>query len=121
MTMKLLLVTSLLFTCFSTIIFAEDQGRLLFEKKCMSCHLLYKPKDTSKLKSPPLDVMVPQMREFIEDNKSVETHINDFVLDPTERKAICPAVDIFGLMPSLKGELTKEELAMIARWMVKHF
>ncbi|MFT7824642.1 MAG: hypothetical protein ABXS92_07760 [Sulfurimonas sp.] len=72
------------------------------------------------MKAPPLSIMVPRMREFIFDS-SVEEHINDFVLDPTERKAICPAVDIFGLMPSLKGKVTKEELAAIAEWIVENF
>lgn len=119
--MKTLLVIPFILTFLSTSIFADDQGRSLFEKKCISCHLIDKPKEKSAIKAPPIVVMVPRMREFIEDNKSVETHINEFVLDPTERKAICPAVDIFGLMPSMKGELTKEELAIIAKWMVDNF
>lgn len=119
--MKTLLVISLVLTYFSTQSFSAEEGRVLFEKKCLSCHLLSKPEVKSAIKAPPLSVMVPRMREFIEENKSVETHINEFVLDPTERKAICPAVDIFGLMPTMKGELTKEELAIIAKWMVDHF
>ena len=119
--MKPLLILFLIFTFFSTHSLAEKQGKRLFETHCLSCHLLYKPKDTSGIKAPPLEIMVPRMREFIPDNTTVEAHINDFVLDPTERKAVCPAVDIFGLMPSLEGNVTKEELARIAKWMVEHF
>lgn len=119
--MRTLLIFSLIFTFSSIQSVAGEEGSLLFEKHCMRCHLLYKPKDTGGIKAPPLEIMVPRMREFIPDNTTVEAHINDFVLDPTERKAVCPAVDIFGLMPSMEGNLTKEELARIAKWMVDHF
>lgn len=99
----------------------DHNGEELFKEKCISCHLIYKPADTSKLKAPPLQMMVWKLGQTFKDREKFEAHINDFVLEPSIKKARCPTVKRFGLMPSQKGKVTKEELAVIAEWIVDNF
>jgi len=55
-------------------------------------------------------------------NKGVE-FIKDYVINPTEAKAHCMPQKIkhFGLMPSQKGNVTLEELEVIANWMFENY
>jgi len=49
--------------------------------------------------------------------------IADYVLHPSKEKALCKPQKIkrFGLMPSQKGNVTKEELEKIAGWLYDNF
>ena len=76
----------------------------------------------SQIKAPPLQMMVWKLgKTFNHDRDKFEAHINDFVLNPSKEKALCPAVKRFGVMPSQKGKITKEELAIISEWIVDNF
>ena len=73
--MRKLLTVPFLWMLLTLFVSADDHnGKVLFEKKCMSCHLLNKPEDRSKMKAPPLGIMVPRMREFI-DGADRKTHV----------------------------------------------
>lgn len=83
--------------------------------------MIYKPSDKTTLKAPPLQMMAWRLNQLFDDPDELEMHIKDFVLNPTEEKALCPAVEWFGLMPSMEGNITKEELGIIAEWIVESF
>ena len=121
--MKKLLLSALVMVGLTSLGVADDHnGEELFKEKCISCHLIYKPEDMSQIKAPPLQMMVWKLgKTFNHDPEKFEAHINDFVLNPTIEKALCPAVKRFGVMPSLEGKITKEELAVIAEWIVENF
>ena len=115
---KTIFIIASLLTINSSVL-AKSQGEKIFEAKCMSCHTMGKPKDISKAVAPPIKgVMFHMNEEFANDKEMIEDHINDIVMNPTKEKAICKSVERFGLMPSQKGNLTKEELAIVAKWMV---
>jgi cytochrome c len=112
-----LLIASLL--TLNSSIFAKSEGKKIFETKCMSCHTMGMTEDIKKATAPPIKGVVFHMNEAFSNNKKmIEKHINDIVMNPTLDKAICQSVKRFGLMPSLKGSITKEELATVAKWMV---
>ena len=49
--------------------------------------------------------------------------ISEYALNPEKPKAVCMPQKIkrFGLMPSQKGNVSKEELQTIAAWMYENF
>ncbi|VAY87931.1 hypothetical protein MNB_ARC-1_556 [hydrothermal vent metagenome] len=103
----------------SSVANANSKGKELFMAKCTSCHTIGKPSNISNVVAPAIKgVMFHMNEEFANDKEMIEDHINDIVLNPTKEKAICKSVRRFGLMPSQKGNITKEDLALIAKWMV---
>jgi cytochrome c len=70
---------------------------------------------------PPVKGVMYHMREEFNNDEDIEAHIQDFVLEPTLEKALCKSVRRFGLMPSQKDNVTKEELKIISEWMTKNF
>jgi cytochrome c len=103
----------------STSLFANN-AKQLFESKCMSCHTIKPPKDKSTMVAPPMKGVMFHMVDEIKETQKIREHFNEFVLNPTKEKAICKSVKRFGLMPSLKGQITKEELAIVTDWILKN-
>lgn len=100
---------------------SEMEGKKLFEAKCAMCHSMSRPDGKTQQVAPPARGVVFHMSEAFDSKSDMIAHINDFVLDPTAEKAICKSVKRFGLMPSQKGAVSKEELATIADWMVNNY
>jgi uncharacterized membrane protein len=103
----------------STSLFANE-AKQIFEQKCMTCHTITPPKDKSTMLAPPMKGVMFHMADEIGDKEKIRAHFNDFVMDPTKEKAICKSVRRFGLMPSLKGQITKEELAIVTDWIIEN-
>ena len=99
---------------------AKDLGENLFIQKCAICHTLEIPKDRSKMVAPPARGIMFHMNEAFQNSKQVRNHILDFTINPTKEKAICRSVRRFGLMPSQKDLITKEELKIVAKWMINN-
>ena len=95
-------------------------GKELFVKKCATCHSLTIPQDKSKMKAPPARGVMFHMREAFGSDEKIKAHILDFVIEPSREKAICKSVKRFGVMPSLKGKVSQDELSVIADWMIKN-
>ena len=116
--MKTLLLALAILGTFQVNAFASN-GEELFEQKCASCHQINKPADKSSLIAPPLKGFMYHLSEHFKTKQEIKEHINSFVMNPTKETAVCRGVRRFGLMPSQKGLLTKEELNTIAEWMLK--
>lgn len=99
---------------------SEMDGGKLFSAKCAICHSMTQPTDESKVVAPPARGIMFHMSEAFKGKEEIKAHINDFVLAPSKEKAICKSVKRFGVMPSQKGAVSKEELAVIAEWMTKN-
>lgn len=99
---------------------ADMDGGKLFEAKCAVCHSMSKPSGQSTVVAPPARGIMFHMGEAFGSKEKIKNHINDFVLAPSKEKAICKSVKRFGLMPSQKGAVSKEELEVIAEWMVEN-
>ena len=78
--MRPLLIASLLYSFVTTAIIADDHnGEELFKEKCTSCHLIYKPKDMSQIKAPPLQMMVWKLgKTFNHDRDKFEAMMDEY-------------------------------------------
>lgn len=117
---KLLFVTILLF---SPLTYANSSGELLFDAKCATCHVKFRPSDVSTLVAPPLMGVMRHVKMTYATKEEAVRFITEYTLDPQESKSVCMTDKIkrFGLMPSQKGNVTKEELQVIAAWMYDNF
>ncbi|MEA3492168.1 MAG: hypothetical protein U9R27_09735 [Campylobacterota bacterium] len=117
---KILLASTLLLTSFSV---ADDTTEKLFDSKCATCHSKTRPTDMSKVVAPAImGVMRHIKMSYPQKEKAVEFMV-DYVMTPTKEKAICMPnkIDRFGLMPSQKGLLTKDELTEISNWLYDNY
>jgi len=114
------LVLGITITIASSSSLLASNGAELFEQKCAVCHLMTRPADRSSMIAPPAKGLMFHMGEDVGSDKKILAHINDFVMNPTKEKAICPSVKRFGLMPSQKENITKEELHTVAKWMIEN-
>ena len=99
---------------------AESKGEALFKANCASCHNLTQPEDESKMVAPLAQGVMFHLAEAFKSEEEIKKHIQTFVVDPSEEKAICRSVRRFGVMPSLKGAVSAEDLKVISEWMVTH-
>jgi cytochrome c len=101
-------------------------GGMLLEEKCAVCHNLEMPPDTyENEKAPPMMAVVFHLKDFMkirnnEDKARVFIpFIQDYVIDPSAEKSYCDkeSLKTYGVMPSQKKNVNKEELKAIALYM----
>ena len=116
----LLFVAALLFTPMT---YGQTTGESLFDAKCASCHVKIRPADISTLVAPPAMGVMRHVKMTYGTKEEAVKFITEYALDPQESKSVCMADKIkrFGLMPSQKGKVRKEELSIIAGWMYENF
>jgi len=119
---KKLLLLSTLFILPSTIT-ATPSGEELIKTNCASCHLLTVP--TAEMiptfKAPAMDAVLFHLKDAMgNDNKKAKAFIIDYVQNPAIDKSVCESNKVakFGVMPSLKGKVSKEDLEKIADYML---
>ena len=116
---------------------AKVDGEQVFEKNCVSCHIKMITKDEllkviKTVKAPPMIEVSSQLKGNIKivDDLDDEIHravviafIKDYVEYPHLDKSMCRpmALDKFGVMPSLKGKLSAEELDAVAAWVYDYY
>ena len=117
----LLLATALLFSA-TTAATAQD-AETLFNNKCAACHIKTRPSDMSSLVAPPVMGVMRHVKMKYPTKDAAVAFMVDYVLEPSRAKAVCMPQKIqrFGLMPSQKGNVTKEELQVITSWMYDNF
>ncbi|MDD2699219.1 MAG: hypothetical protein PHF17_10495 [Arcobacteraceae bacterium] len=111
-------------------------AKILFEKKCQMCHATTAPKSKQKkmlMVSPPMNVVAKNMvwgidslHDKISDedlrNESI-TFMKDYLYNPDRKKSNCEDISFekFGMMPSLKGFITEQELDVLLPWVYDNF
>lgn len=116
---SLVLATGLVLSIGSTLQ-ASSNGEELFTQKCAICHPMKRAADRSTMIAPPAKGLMFHMGEEIGSDEKIIKHIESFVVNPTKEKAICRSVRRFGLMPSQKDNITKDELKIVAKWMIEN-
>ena len=120
MKMKLLPI-ALLFTTLN--LSAAPTAQELLEEKCTYCHMTSSSTKTrsDKIVAPPMWGVMKKMRENFKTDDEAINFLVDYSMNPSEDKMIFPAAtkEYFGLMPSLKGKASKEELEIIAKYLYK--
>jgi mono/diheme cytochrome c family protein len=107
-------------------LFAQTSGKALFEEKCTMCHMKEKPTPQTRdnmLAPPAMGVMFNLKSAFKNDKKATLAFMRDYIINPSADKAKClpQAIKRFGIMPSLKGTLTPQEVALITEYMYDTF
>ena len=111
----------LLLSLTGTILFAGN-GAELIKTNCASCHMLTSPTPymIPTLKAPAMDAVMFHIKLDIKKKKDIKDFIIDYTQDPAAAKSVCESnkVQKFGVMPSLKGKVSPEDLATIADYMI---
>lgn len=110
----------------TTISFSNDkESKKLIVNKCASCHLLGIPNATelARVKAPPMNAVLFHVKSDLENTLQQEKFIKDYSLKPQPKKAVCTSnkIEKFGVMPSMKGKVTDNELKKIAHYLVNNF
>jgi cytochrome c len=123
MKMNKLVTFFLVLLSIGNIAYAESQGELLFDQKCAACHSKSFPKDMNAVVAPAVMGVMRHVKVDYPKKADAVAFIKDYALNPSRDKAICMEQKIkrFGLMPSQKGNVTEEELEVIASWMFDNF
>ena len=105
-------------------------GGVLLKDKCASCHnLAMPPKTFEDEKAPPMMAVAFHVKDFMKVGSPSEKEpkfiefFQDFVLHPTREKSFCDKKSLkdYGLMPSQKGKVTREEVGAIARYVFAYY
>ena len=104
---------------------ASPTGEALMKSKCTMCHLptTPTPEQMKTLKAPPFDAVLFHAKDALQDETEVKRHIVEFTLKPNVSKSVCESNKVaeFGLMPSQKGSVSKEELEKIADYLYANY
>jgi cytochrome c len=102
---------------------ASEDAEKLFDTKCAVCHSKTRPADPSTVNAPALMGVMRHIKMRYPDKASAVTFMVDYVLNPSKEKAICKPqkIERFGLMPSQKGAVSKEELIEVSEWMYDNY
>ena len=135
--MKKTLLTIALSTLAFTNIQAKDiDGHKVFQKNCASCHVEFMEKKEvlkkfKTLKAPPMNEVAFRLNENIinlDDDDDVKRQmiivwIKNYIDAPSMEYSMCHAgaIERFGIMPSLKGQLNEAEKQAVAEWILDRY
>lgn len=108
-------------------LFADaTSGEKLFEINCAICHMKEKPTPQTRanmVAPPAMGVMFNLKTAFQNDKEATLAFMRDYVIEPSAKKAKCmpQAINRFGIMPSVKGTLSPEQLEMVTEYMYDNF
>lgn len=107
----------------ASLLAASMDGKQLLEDKCSSCHMLNsstKVKQT-KISAPPMWGIMRKLDDNFSSREEAMSFMIDYVMNPSEEKMLFPqaAKKLFGLMPSMRKDLTDEELRAIAEYLYR--
>ncbi len=120
----------LLTGCFNQDKKVKYDGETLIEGKCAMCHNLKMPPSTYEdEKAPPMMAVVFHLKDFMKITMNDEKYskfipfVQDYVIYPSAKKSYCDkeSLKTYGVMPSQKGKVTKEELKAIALYMYDYY
>ncbi|WP_297441037.1 EF-hand domain-containing protein [Sulfurimonas sp.] len=107
----------------ATSVFASPSAEKVFDAKCAMCHIKTMPQDFSTMVAPALMGMMRHVKMAYPNKDEAVAFIVDYVRNPSKEKAVCMPQKIarFGLMPSQKENISKEELKEVAEWMFENY
>jgi hypothetical protein len=122
---KPLLLISTLFALTATLQ-ATPSGEELVKKNCASCHFLGvpTPEQIRSFKAPAMEAVLFHVKPAHDNNDAkTKAFMIDYVQNPEIKKSVCESnkVTKFGVMPSLKGKVSPEELSTIMDYLIKTY
>ncbi|MDD3476851.1 MAG: c-type cytochrome [Sulfurimonas sp.] len=120
--MKKIVTLSLIVGALCTM-FASESAEELATKKCGECHLMGEitKEKLDNMKAPPYWAIAKKARERYENEEDKIKYIIDYALNPSEDKMLFPieTKKKFGVMPSLEGKVTAEEIKIISTYILE--
>ena len=117
--MKNLLVLPLIIAA-SILLQASEDIEALAESKCGKCHLMgaVTKEKIKNIKAPPYWGMAKKVKLAFANEEDRINFIVDYSLNPAEDKMLFPieTKERFGVMPSVKGKATEDEIKKIAKY-----
>ncbi len=117
--MRKLLVLPLIIAA-SSLLQASEDIESLAESKCGKCHLMgaVTKEKINNIQAPPYWGMAKKVKAAYDNESDRIDFIVDYSLNPSEEKMLFPkeTKDRFGVMPSLKGKATEDEIRKIAKY-----
>ncbi len=129
----------LVWVCVLGVMLLADEGKMLFEKHCVSCHTPFIPMSKLKenfldhnntllnLKAPTLNQLSYRLKQQVGDRHGdedlhrmeVTAFMSDYVIHPDKDKSVCldDVMQYFQTMPSLKGKVSDDELEEIGTYL----
>lgn len=121
--MKKLVGLSLMLGALSFVWASDVAVEALAVAKCGECHLMgaITKEKLGNMKAPPYWAIAKKAREKYEKEEDKIKYIVDYAFEPTEDKMLFPkeTKEKFGVMPSLKGKVTEEEVRMISTYILE--
>jgi len=122
--MKKHYLSALLLTL-TTTLFSQETGATLTDKTCSNCHLFSSSSSKltdGKMGGPPMWGILKKVRNRYADKEAQIAFIADYAMHPTEEKMLFPAAtrEYFGVMPSMKDRVSKEEMQIIAKYLAEY-
>ncbi len=97
----------------------------IVKSKCATCHMLEKPTADliPDLKAPPMEAVMYHTKLVMDDKKTMKAFIADYVINPAAEKSVCESnkVQQYGVMPSLKGHISDEDVSKISDYLIAHY
>ncbi|MDF1883643.1 c-type cytochrome [Sulfurimonas sp. SAG-AH-194-C21] len=130
--MKKFLLSSLLL---ASSLLATD-GYEVFKSKCMHCHAEvmtaeYALAHLNELVAPPMVEVSQRLKENIkttDEEEDVDRYlfilfVKDYIVNPNLDNSMCNtgAIEKFGTMPSLKGQIKEDEKQAVAEWLYDRY
>lgn len=101
---------------------SANEAEALAEKKCGGCHVMgvTSKEKLDNMKAPPYWAIAKKTREAFATKEEAVKFTVDYTLHPAKEKMLFPqaTIDRFGLMPSQEGKVTKEEIELIASYIL---
>jgi len=121
-----LIALSILVGCGDDKLKIKLDGEELLDQKCSSCHNLdMPPKNYDNEVAPSMMAVTFHLKDFIKTNNPSELEakmsdfVQDYVINPSASKSFCDkeSLENYGVMPSQKGKVSKDELRAISHYM----
>jgi len=97
----------------------------LIQNNCAACHTLGMPHPSTiaSLPAPPMNAVIFHLKHEVKSYEKQKEFIVNYALNPQPEKSVCDMtkVEKFGLMPSLKGKISKKNLYLIAKKLLTDF
>lgn len=116
------IILACLFGAMLSPLFASGDVEELAVRKCGNCHLMgaISKEKIEAMKAPPYWAIARKLKDAELSRENKIKFMVDFAFNPTREKMMFPieTFNRFGLMPSMSGKVTKEEIEQIATYIL---
>ncbi|MCF6201324.1 MAG: c-type cytochrome [Hydrogenimonas sp.] len=104
---------------------AKDDIAKTVERECYICHLSPNPtaEQVKNMAAPPMWGVVRHLKRDLKDKERFLSFVSDYIMEPSADKMRFnkEAMKRFGLMPSMKGSLSKKEAKRVAEYLYETY